>query len=146
MPTYVVTSDTGICDVSVTSGVITLTPAEAAPKGSAIIKVSATGTNAYDSDIMSFTVKVCATAVTITAISDQTLAAGESKEISVTCAGATIKEVTTSDATHITTEITDNLKFKIYAVGDAEDTATVTVYCDKRGYGEDSEELTVTIT
>ena len=146
-------SDTGICAVAITGTTghehdLVLTPAETAPLGRCKITVSAVETNgkADDSDVMSFWVSVCNSAVTITAIDDQTVEAGKSKEITVTCAGAEIKEVTTSDATHVTVEKTDKLKFKVTAVGEAEDTATVTVYCDKRGYGEDSEDLTVTVS
>jgi hypothetical protein len=43
-------------------------------------------------------------------------------------------------------EITAPLKFKITAVGEANDTATITVYCDKFGYGEDDESLTATVS
>jgi hypothetical protein len=146
-------SDTGICAVAITGTTghehdLVLTPAETAPLGRCKITVSAVETNgkADDSDVMSFWVSVCNSAVTITAIDDQTVEAGKSKEIAVTCAGAEIKEVTTSDATHVTVEKTGKLKFKVTAVGEAEDTATVTVYCDKRGYGEDSEDLTVTVS
>lgn len=143
----VLSSDTGICAVAETDGTLTLTPAASAPKGYATISVLAVDSNgkADDSEIMTFNVWVCASAVSITAISDQSVTADAEKEITVTCAGATIKEVTTSDATHFTTEITDKLKFKIAAVGEADDTATITVYCDKRGYGEDSEDFTATV-
>jgi hypothetical protein len=151
--TYTVTSsDTDICTAAVTGTTghendLVLTPDDAT-LGKCKICVSAVDSNgkADDSEVMSFWVNVCDSAVTITAISDQTVDAGESKEITVTCAGAEIREVTTSDATHVTVEKTAKLKFKINAVGDAGDTATVVVYCDKRGYGEDSEDLTVTIT
>jgi hypothetical protein len=95
---------------------------------------------------MTFDVDVCDTAVSITAIDDTTVAAGASKEIAVTCAGAEIREVTTSDSTHVTVEKTAKLKFKVTAVGVATNTAIITVYCDKRGYGESSEGLTVTIS
>lgn len=144
----VLSSDSGICAVSETGGVLTLTPATEAPLGMAIISVSAVlaSGKAEDSAVMKFRVRVCATAVTITAIDDQAVEAGKSKEITVTCAGAEIREVTTSDATHVTVEKTDKLKFKVTAVGAANDTATVKVYCDKRGYGEDSEDLTVTVS
>jgi hypothetical protein len=146
-------SDTGICAVAITGTTghehdLVLTPAAAAPLGRCKVTVSAIESNgkADDSEVMCFWVSVCNSAVSITAIDDQTVEAGKSKEITVTCAGAEIKEVTTSDATHVTVEKTDKLKFKVTAVGEANDTATVTVYCDKRGYGEDSEDFTVTIT
>jgi len=146
-------SDTGICAVAITGGTghehdLVLTPAATTPLGKCRVSVSAVESNgkADDSEVMCFWVSVCNSAVSITAIDDQTVEAGKSKEITVTCAGAEIKEVTTSDATHVTVEKTDKLKFKVTAVGEAEDTATVTVYCDKRGYGEDSEDLTVTVS
>jgi hypothetical protein len=146
-------SDTGICAVAITGGAghehdLVLTPAETAPLGRCKITVSAVESNgkADDSDIMAFWVNVCDTAVSITAISDQTVEAGKSKEITVTCAGAEIREITTSDPTHVTVEKTGKLKFKVHGVGEATDTATVTIYCDKRGYGEDSEDLTVTVS
>ncbi len=146
-------SDTGICAVAITGGTghehdLVLTPAASAPLGKCKITVSAVESNgkADDSDVMEFWVNVCNSAVSITAIDDQTVEAGKSKEITVTCAGAEIREITTSDASHVTVEKTAKLKFKVTAVGEAEDAATVTVYCDKRGYGEDSEDLTVTIS
>jgi len=149
----VLSSDSDICSVEMSSingheNELTLTPATATPLGTAIISVSAVDTNgkALDSNVMKFKVRVCNTAVSITAIDDITLRAGESEEITVECAGATIREVTTSDPTHVIAEITGKLTFKVTAVGDPEDTATITVYCDKRGYGEDSEDFTVTIT
>jgi hypothetical protein len=151
---YTVTStDTGICSAAITGteghlNDLVLTVADTSPLGKCTISVSATDSNgkADDSDVMSFDVEVCDAAVTITAIADTTVEAGKSKEITVTCAGAEIREVTTSDATHVTVEKTAPLKFTVTAVGDAEDTAVITVYCDKRGYGEDDEALTVTIT
>jgi hypothetical protein len=151
--TYTVTSsDTDICTAAVTGTMghendLVLTPDDAT-LGKCKICVSAVDSygKADDSEVMSFWVNVCNSGVSITAIDDQNLEVGETKEITVTCAGAEIREVTTSDATHVTVEKTAKLKFKINAVGDAGDTATVVVYCDKRGYGEDSEDLTVTIT
>jgi len=151
--TYTVTSsDTDICTAAVTGTVghendLVLTPDDAT-LGKCKICVSAVDSNgkADDSEVMYFWVNVCNSGVSITAIDDQNLEVGETKEITVTCAGAEIREVTTSDATHVTVEKTAKLKFKINAVGDAGDTATVVVYCDKRGYGEDSEDLTVTLT
>jgi len=146
-------SDTGICAVAITGGTghehdLVLTPAATTPLGKCRVSVSAVESNgkADDSEVMSFWVNVCNSGVTITEIDNQTVAAGESKEITVTCAGAEIRELTTSDATHVTVEKTAKLKFKVTAVGEASDTATVTVYCDKRGYGEDTEELTVTVS
>jgi hypothetical protein len=146
-------SDTGICAVAITGGTghehdLVLTPAASAPLGRCKITVSAVESNgkADDSEVMCFWVSVCDSAVTITAIDDTTVKAGESKEITAVCAGAEIREITTSDPTHVTVEKTGKLKFKITGVGDAEDTAVVTIYCDKRGYGEDSEALTVTLT
>jgi hypothetical protein len=117
---------------------LTLTVADATPLGKVKICVSAVDGNgkADDSAVMSFIVAVCDSAVSITAIDDMDLAAGASQEITVVCAGAEIREITTSDATHVTVEKTAKLKFKITAVGAAEDTADITVYCDKRGYGE----------
>lgn len=146
-------SDTGICAVAITGGTghehdLVLTPATSAPLGRCRVSVSAVESNgkADDSEVMCFWVSVCNSAVTITAIDDTTVKAGESKEITAVCAGAEIREITTSDPTHVTVEKTGKLKFKVTAVGDAGDTATVTVYCDKRGYGEDSEDLTVTVS
>ena len=146
-------SDTDICAVAITGGSghehdLVLTPAASAPLGKCRVSVSAVESNgkADDSEVMCFWVSVCNSAVSITAIDDQTVEAGKSKEITVNCAGAEIREVTTSDATHVTVEKTDKLKFKVTAVGAANDTATVKVYCDKRGYGEDSEDLTVTVS
>ena len=149
----VLSSDTDICTVAITGtegheNDLVITPAKTTPLGTAIISVSAVDTQskALDSEIMWFKVRVCASAVSITAIDNIDLKAGESKEISVKCAGATIREVTTSDSSHVAAEITGKLKLKVTAVGDPTDTATITVYCDKRGYGEDSEDFTVTIT
>ncbi len=146
-------SDTDICAVAITGGSghehdLVLTPAATTPLGKCKVSVSAVESNAKadDSEVMSFWVNVCNSAVTITAIDDTTVEAGASKEITAVCAGAEIREITTSDATHVTVEKTAKLKFKVTAVGEAEDTATITVYCDKRGYGEDSEDFTVTIT
>ena len=146
-------SDTGICAVAITGGTghehdLVLTPAVSAPLGKCRVSVSAVESNAKaeDSEVMSFWVNVCDSAVTITAIDDTTVKAGESKEITAVCAGAEIREITTSDPTHVTVEKTGKLKFKVHGVGKATDTATVTIYCDKRGYGEDSEALTVTVS
>ena len=146
-------SDTGICAVAITGGTghehdLVLTPATSAPLGRCRVSVSAVESNgkADDSEVMCFWVSVCNSAVTITAINDTTVKAGESKEITAVCAGAEIREITTSDPTHVTVEKTGKLKFKVHGVGEATDTATVTIYCDKRGYGEDSEDLTVTVS
>lgn len=151
--TYTVTSsDTDICTAAVTGTVgnendLVLTPDDAT-LGKCKICVSAVDSNgkADDSEVMYFWVNVCNSGVSITAIDDQNLEVGETKEITVICASAEIREVTTSDPTHVTVEKTGKLKFKITGVGAAADEATVTVYCDKRGYGEDSDDLTVTIT
>lgn len=151
---YTVTSsDTGICAPAITGTAdhlndLVLTPAATTPLGTCIISVSATDSNgkAYDSATMSFEVNVCDSAVTITPIDNTTVKAGESKEITAVCAGAEIREITTSDPTHVTVEKTGKLKFKITGVGAANETADITIYCDKRGYGEGSEALTVTLT
>jgi hypothetical protein len=151
--TYTVTSsDTNICTVAITGTAghendLVLTPSTTI-LGKCKICVSAVDENgkADDSDVMCFWVNVCNTAVSITAIDDQTLEVGATKEITVVCAGAEIREVKTSDPTIVTVEKSGKLKLKITGVGEAEDTATITVYCDKRGYGEDSEDFTVTLT
>ena len=148
----VFSTDTAICSPAITGTAdhendLVLTVPDATPLGVATISVFATDSNAKASDsaVITFNVRGCNSAVTITAIADLDITAGTSKEITVTCAGATIREVTTSDATHVTAEITAPLKFKINAVGAAVDTATITVYCDKFGYGEDDEALTATL-
>lgn len=151
---YIVDStDTAICSpaMSVEDGHgndLVLTVPVATPQGEATISVSASDTNgkAFESEVVCFKVRVHDSAVTITAIDDVTLKSGESEEITVVCAGAGIREVTTSDAAHVTVEKTDTLKLKVTAVGAAGDSATITVYCDKRGYGEASKAFTVTVS
>ncbi len=78
---YVVLStDTAICSPAITGtdgheNDLVLTVADASPLGVATISVFATDTNskASDSDVMTFNVRVCDSAVTITAIADQRL-------------------------------------------------------------------------
>lgn len=149
----VLSTDSGICSpaMDATAGHendLILTVADASPLGVAIISVSAVDASGKsdDSDVMRFKVRLCDEAVTITAIDNQSVKKGESKDVTVVCAGATVCEAVSSDTTKVKVEIIDKLKVKVTALGTAGQSATVTVYCDKRGYGEDSEDFTVTIT
>ena len=149
----VLSSDTGICSPAITGTAgnendLVLTVADTTPLGVAVISVFATDTNAKaaDSEVMTFKVRVCNSAVTITEIADTIVEAGKDKTITATCAGAKIVEAVSSDPTAVTVEIVDTLKFKVTAVGAAASSATITIYCDKRGYGEDSEEVGVTVS
>ena len=144
----VLSSDSGICAVSETNGTLTLTPAASAPLGLAIISVAAVLANgkADDSAVMKFRVRVCASAVTITEIGDASLEVGTSDTVTVVSAGAEIREVVSSDETVVTVEKTGKLELTITAVGDAAETADITVYCDKRGHGEGSDTFKVTLT
>ena len=144
----VLSSDTGICGVSETSGTVTLAPAETAPLGVAIITVSATlaSGKADDSDVMKFRVRGCDDAVSITPVGPTNLEAGKTKAVTVACAGAEIREVSSADPAKVEVEKTGKLEITLTGKGTAGQTADITVYCDKRGYGEDDDTFTVTLT
>jgi len=150
----VLSTDTGICSpaMDVTQGKendLILTVADNTPLGSTVITLSAVDDNekAYDSEVMKFKVRVCESGVTVTPISDQEVEEGGSKEVTVTTipGGTTIREAVSSDPSKVTVEIVNKLKVRVTAVGAVGENADITVYCDKRGYGEGKDTFKVTI-